>query len=794
MSNIFSTVATVEEAVYTMRLSEQTRSTNRTLINDLFNGDPPYTPDDAERNGINFNVNFLEPTNLAHGARGQFLNSLTKTGNYFTVSVDSGDPHKRHEYGQTITREIGKAMKRSLPYYEKVRSDVASLVLHGISPGTWDDRESWCPDPVGVEDVLVPGNTKLTMKNLPFFAIFRSYTANQLQKLVSGPKVDPAWNKKLVDALIENAVRAIFDLGLPSSEIYMPEKIAERIKGDAGTLCSDNVPTIDCWDFYFWNDDDKVQGWNRRIILDADWQGGVSGIAALNSVGGRSARDYIKDDDEFLYNPGKRKYANKLNEIIHWQFADLSAVAPFRYHSVRSLGYLLFAVCHLQNRLRCKFNDALFEHLMQYFRVKSMDEVERALKVNLVNNGFVDETLQFIPAAERWQINANLVAMGMQDNARLIGGNAASYASRTDRGEGGQAPKTATEVMADVQSSTQLVSAALQQIYAYKLFEYLEIARRFSQKNSKDPDVRKFRVNCLKAGVPEEVLDFECWEVTPSQVIGAGNKMMELAITEKLMGARPMFDPEPQRQILREYTLALTDNPALTNSLVPEEPVKVTDSVHDAQMSVGTLMAGGIMLPLKGQNHIQIVETLLSELGMLINQTMQTQSATPDKLAGFSNIANYIGRHIAIIAQDEREGQRVKRYQDALGQFGNMVKAMAQQLAEKMKAQAPQGNGEAQKEQIKLQSMQMQAAIKAENARSSHAERTAQRHTQAELQMQREAEKHALDLEFQRQEHALEMQKKVKETQANEASTTITTAAELRRQGMKAASEPVGEE
>jgi len=40
---------------------------------------------------------------------------------------------------------------------------------------------------------------------------------------------------------------------------------------------------------------------------------------------------------------------------VAFQFADLSAVAPFRYHSVRSLGWLLYAVINLQNRLRCKF-------------------------------------------------------------------------------------------------------------------------------------------------------------------------------------------------------------------------------------------------------------------------------------------------------------------------------------------------------------------------------------------------------------------------------------------------------
>jgi hypothetical protein len=270
--------------------------------------------------------------------------------------------------------------------------------------------------------------------------------------------------------------------------------------------------------------------------------------------------------------------------------------------------------------------------------------------------------------------------------------------------------------------------------------------------------------------------------------MGAGNKMVELAITEKLMSARQMFDPEPQREILHEFALALTDDPARADSLVPEDPVKVTDSVHDAQLSIGALMAGAVMQPLKGQNHQEIVETLLGELGLLVHTTMQIQNATMEKLSGFSNIAKYIGMHLAILAQDKQAAPKVKEYQDALGKVGNEVKALGQQLAQQQKASAPQ-NGDAAKEAIKLQAAQAQAQIKLENARTSHAQRTAQRQTQAELEMQRDAEKHALDLEFQKQQHALDMSNKLKQSQTDEASTTITTAAELRRQVMKSENE-----
>jgi hypothetical protein len=43
------------------------------------------------------------------------------------------------------------------------------------------------------------------------------------------------------------------------------------------------------------------------------------------------------------------------------------------------------------------------------------------------------------------------------------------------------------------------------QAYKYQQFEYREIFRRFCRANSRDPDVREFRVQCLKE-IPEKII------------------------------------------------------------------------------------------------------------------------------------------------------------------------------------------------------------------------------------------------------------------------------------------------
>jgi hypothetical protein len=769
----FDTASDVESLCFQLKQSDFPRATNRTRINNLMNGVPPYTSDEVEANGINVNVNDLEGTRLAHDARSQFYGAFLKPGQYFTAKTDTGPKHKRTEYSQIVTSEMNKIMKRSLPYFECFRSKFALTVLHGIAPSGFRDADHWCPQPFGVEDVLVPGNTLLTMDNLPMFAIYRSYSAMELIKLAKGPKPDPAWNQGMVDRCLEWVDKET--VGLMNNnwpEIWSPEKMAERIKGDGGIYAGDSVPTVNVWDFYFWNDDKKVQGWNRRMVLDA-WSNPSMNAAGQVSMTRRAGGLYERakqGDDNFLYNPGARKFANHRSEIVTWQFADLSAVAPFRYHSVRSLGFLLYAVCHLQNRLRCKFNEAVFEQLMVYFRVKNQEDYQRALKVDMVNRGFIDDSVQFVPAQDRYQVNTTLAELGLNENRSLIAKNSSSYTTQTGAASEG-VEKTKFQVMAETNAVSGLVSAGLTQAYFYQIPEYREIFRRFFKKNSSDPDVREFRLKVLRAGVPEKVLEASSWDIEPERVMGAGNKTVEMAIAQQLMEYRNLYDPEPQRQILRDVTLLITGDSARAETLVPQSPVKVTDAVHDAQLAAGTLMLGLPVALKTGMNHIEYVDSLMTSMALIIKKIESTDNVgTMDEVIGLQNISNNIAQHVAIIAQDPNEKQRVAEIGGKMGQMMNMVKGFAQRINEKAQAESQAGGADPEA-LAKIENDKLLAEAKAANTRESHAQRTAQRQLQFEMTQAQKEQQHKLQMKIEEQNAQLKLlTEKLKLAQKAEAA------------------------
>lgn len=725
----FTKAEQVESCCYDMRLADFTRGKNRARINDLFNGVKPFASD--EENPIN--VNFLGGTVIAHDARAQFNAAFLKPGKYFNATVDTGPAHKRSLYSAIVTKEMNRIMGRSMVYFETFRSKFAMDVLHGIGPAAWRDKDGWLPNAIGVEDVGIPANTLLTMENLPFFYIYRSYTIPELIKLTSNrpAAIKAGWNMKLVDRCIKWVDKETLALmGSNWPEVWSPEKVSERTKGDGVFYASDQVPTIDCFDFYFWNDEGKEQGWNRRIILDS-WSTPQSGQGRVSME-----RDKEKDfgHGQFLFNPGNRKYAEKLDQLISFQFADLSSVAPFRYHSVRSLGFLLYAICHLQNRMRCRFNAAVFEALMNYYRVKSMDDVDRALKLDMVNQGFIDETIQFVAPNDRWQVNAQLIELGMVENQKIIDKNSSSWTAQQGQSQAGDR-KTKFQVMAEMNQNTALVASALNQAYHYQEPEYREIFRRFCRKGSQNGDVLRFRSNCLRQGVPEKILYPDCWDIEPTRVMGAGNKTLEMAISEQLMQMRQLYDPEPQREILRDVTLAITDDPARALRLVPEQPLKVTDSVHDAQLCMGTLMQGLPVAVKTGQNHREYVTVMLAELSALIQQS--GEMASPDKIKGFQMVAQAIQQHLQILAQNDEEKQFVAQAEKQLAKLMNLVKAMMQRLQEQMKKQQQNGGGMDPQVKGKIAAMTISAQAKAKLSEQSHTQKTAQRQVAFEKEEQR---------------------------------------------------------
>ena len=743
-----------------MRQADLPRGENRAVLDRLYDGFPPFSEEQAAENNVEVNRNDLSGVNALSQARRQWNNAFLKPGNYFSVALDSGPPHKRTETGHTITREINRRLKRRRGMMEQIRAKGAMAVLHGPGPVNWKDRRTPIPQPVPMSSLMIPSDTDIDFENMEYFSVFDEWTPSQLYQMTHGPKVDPGWNMDMVDAQSQYISEQIQKGPNATAYQYMPERITDLIKQDMGFWGSDAVPTIDVWQFYYREPDDG-NGWYSKVILD--WNAGET--SWTSSKRNKNA----KGESTFLYSSGKRVYAKDLSEILHCQFADCSAVAPFKYHSVRSLGWMLWGICDLQNRLHCKFNEAVFQSLMWFFRVASNEQMTRLKQANFAHMGVIPQGIEFIKAQDRFLPDPNLVTMAFARNRQLMSENAASFTQDFDKGNSTK-EMTATETMARVNSVNALVSGMLSLAYTYEEFCYREICRRFCIKGNPDRDVREFRLACLKQGVPEEMLDVERWDVTAERVLGGGNKTLEMAQVQFLQGLRKNLNPDAQRRVDHIAIESSTDDPALAEELASlSSQKKVSTSTMNAQYATERLLKG---LPFQVPDDAVIEDYIivwLTDLGAVLKQ-MQTPLSPPtaEKLTGAFALAQAVEPLIKQLASDKEpeEKKKANMYEHALKQLIQQMHALAQQFQQQMKKQqGANGNGagaeaaakvqsEMAKTQATIQGKQMIDRAKAQNMVQSHGQRTAQKQMAFEMEQKRKDMQAAAEIRRKHVDHA----------------------------------------
>lgn len=693
----FSDPSLVRRVLSRIDQSDTSRSINRGLINRLFNGEPPYTTQEAAENNIEWNFNTKQASKLAHDARGRFNGAHLTTANYFTVKLNTGPIHKRGDYSTLITTELNRVMKESLAYSTTLRETFSTVVLHGVGPVMWPDKYAWRPRTVGVFDFKVPSKTNVSFDNLPYFGIYREFTPGELFQLTHKEKVDPGWNMKAVNACIKYCIDHTDGYQQTGEDSTLfgtnPEKFWEQFRSNVGFWESDAAQKIAVYDFFYQETKSLKGVWRRKMLLV------------------RPLTDLPKDDQEnvgdcgdiFLYEP-KRVYSDCLEEIIHCQFADYNNVAPFLYHSVRGLGFLLYDLCHALNRLQCKMTESAFEQLMMLFWATDPADRDRLDKLDLRHLGVLPDGLKIVPNTERYSPNQQIVQAAIGANQNSLNQNSSSFTN--DAALAGEKEQTLGEWSGKLSLYNQMVGSTLLISYDYQKFQYKEICRRFCLQRSKDDDVVRFQQNCKRRGLPAVYLDSKKWEISPERVLGGGNQALAIQQAAAIFQNRFAYSPRGQQIAAHDYVLALTNDADKASALVDVDSApEVSDATHDAELSFGTLMQGIPMSLKDAVDHIEIIEALQGMLNAKVQQFMQMGGVAPmDSVLGMSNVSQYIWQHIEMLGQDKSEKQRVKQYSDVQGNLDNQIKAMGQRAQEAMQAQSGgEQNGKVQAELIKAQ-------------------------------------------------------------------------------------------
>ncbi len=757
---IFKTAAECLTQISSIQWATQGIQGNRAKINRLMNGDAPWTEEERRVNRLNTNINWLEGPRIVKNSNYQLTNAFFGPGDYFNIALDTYGKvpiWKRDEWSACLTSYVNKALRDSDLLESTIEQAIAQVVLHGPGPSLWTKKTSPIPETCGVDDVMVPAGTLADMSNLDFFAVYDEMTWGQLYSATQGKAVDKGWNVPYVNALLASLYKQPLQPLYQGNRWMFPEKIAEDFKENSNTFAAAALGRALVWKCYFKNEQNK---WNQRILLDYN---NISPERLKDEFG----MENTKNPPDFLFSADD--YADDWRHIIHWFVGNCSTVAPYRYYSIRSIGYQLYGPAFTQNMVRNRTTDHVLQELLMLFRNVSEDDREKLEQIELHHLGILPDGVSIVNAAERHSADWNLVGNFLVGNRQLMAESSAAYLPDIAT-EGEKPAMTATESLIRNNASVTLTSSVQNQLYKQAKHFFKEIYRRICLKDERDPVTKEIMRRMKLDGIPYAVLDPDIAEITPNRVMGGGNRAVELTTARALFEAKGAFGPQADLPIRRKYMLALTNDPEFVRATLPEMPV-VSSSIVAAQNSFGTLMEGVPVEQPGTLNEVEYIETMIQLMALCMKplaQLQQQPAALPiaaERVMGLVNVGQHIEQHIQNLSKDQAAREKVRDYQRAMVQLMAELKQYGQHITEMEQAGT---QGQMSEAQAKIVGMQQLAAAKAQIMGQT-----------ADVKLQH---KDAAFLAEQKRKDAqttFEIQRKAALTHADVASKDLTTTANL---------------
>lgn len=674
---------------------EDRRALDRAKINRLFNGQRPWTAEQVRKEQITVNVNWNQGKRLMLDANRQLNTALLHPGILFQCTLEAGKVDKRDEWSQVFTSNIHIPLQRGRSgkkHHFLIRSRNATICMHGIGALLWPNDFRWMARFVPLEDLLIPTDTFCDFSNLRYFGVNLYLSPGELYDMTQGDLVDKGWDKEMVRKLLVEICKEN-QSSMPSSQMERPEEMEQIFMQNKGWYYSDAIPKVELRAFYFQDipsDQKQPKVWKRHIVL-------------RTPVGSVKA-------DKFLYDGKDRAFATDIDHILNVQYGDANLTAPLKYHSVRGLGVDLFSPVELSNRMQCEFAQHVFELLKMYFRIQDPADRDRVKNIMLEKFGFIPEGLSFVKREERHQVDPQLVTAVLGQMENIMQDSSSSYV-QNQQGLGQGKELRQIEAQALIDKANRMVSATLQMMYLQEGFYYEELVRRFCKKDSADAEVKKFRQDCIKAGIPEDLLVADKWRVLPERVLGGGDRTLAQTQALWLQQNKMQFDAPSQRKIQRLVTSTILDDPAKAKLLVPDQQPTSTEGTQVAESLFGTLMTGNQCATRSGIDLQGYLAKMLQMMAAVVQRITQTGGVgTLDDIIGLQTVGQNIAQNLALLAQDEEQKPLVKEIAQVLGELMNQVKAFASRLMEQRQAQQPQGDPQAA---AKAQSTVLMAQVKA---------------------------------------------------------------------------------
>lgn len=735
-----------------LRKADESSAYSRSLIQNLFNGNPPYTKAELRRRGLSWisNTDWGEFRSAINLNASSIWNMLVDVPEFVSLSTDWEDPqHPEKNYGMILARRFTQILREWRSFYFVIMFRIQEMLKFGVGTIFWADEDTWKCSNVRCSNFLVSAKAECDIDKIEIAMIRDEISMIELYRNVQDEEAarDMGWDVPGVKAVIKHFFENHPSLTGDRYSISDWESIGTAIQNldDACDAEFDGVRIVHIYSKERYQKDEPNQITHQII-----WQ------------------DDTEDTMKFLYEK-PRRYKNMARVFHNFFFG----IGEGYFKSVRGLGRDIFPHAHASNRL---LNSMLTGVEMAGGMVLQLGSGASAESVHIAKKGPVyllpadvdAQQRQVLPSLDPI-VGARKVISNVQDN------NSGLYRGRDEQiGD----PRSATEIQKE--SFQEARTEGNQAVFFYVQHEewLKEMFRRIMNPDY-DPDAEGYEEHERLMELldhdqfPEVLLDPDMWVLRAKRSIGLGSMSQKLQITAWMTSMMGALSEQARRNVLRhafavrvgwenvdEFVSELDDTTLFTmiHSMAEGENV---DMLNGAQRTVAVDDPHGI--------HMYIVTQKIAEIAKAFEAQGQ---ANEQMLMAMQLLLQHASQHLQYMAQDKTREAQVKQYQKAMQQFSGILQKMAAIVQQMAKQQAKQQ----EENQKKIAQAEEQLANR------DHEVKLAKIESDAGLK------KYEADLLHQsRMEKAYtSMQAQITQLQANLEALAMKTRADIDRENLKA--------
>lgn len=739
-----------------VRKSDEGSSRNRSLIDGMFNGAPPFVQADLVEigQGDRTNIDFGEAAALKDQALAGYYDLTSSVDVLARVETSYGTPEQQSEWNQILSEEFHETLKewQEFEFNHQILCD--QFVSHGVGVSYFEDEVDWRWRVAGLGEFRIPRGTKANEYEIEVATVEREYQAHQLYSYIRHPEVAKTlgWDVPTVKAAL---MRACLEQQTP--RIGEWEKLEVQLKNNDllyGNAKSKKVTVVHMW--------------------VREFSGKVTHLMFLRDPIGTE----YGETEKFLF-----KRPDRFDSPTKCFVTFTYGVGNGTYHGIRGLGFRIYPHIQLLNRLRCGMVDGAL--LSSSLIVQPTDSSSRALEdLTLTYAGpyaLFPPGLKIVEKAVPNFENNIIPVLG--DLSQQVQNNTGAYQTRSTTRDG-QA-RTAYEIRAQLQKESVLSQASVNLFYHPWKRLLTEIYSRLSRKGytALEPGGREavdFRMRCLSRGVPEQAI-YRVERVEPVRAIGFGSPGMRMAAIDETMQIFGSLDERGRVNLLRDR-IAARFGQEVVDRYLPAPGSAMRPPIDDKiAVLENTDLGNGVPIPVSpGENHFIHASRHLTACDQL-EQALSQGVVEPVKVAqAFQAFLPHLASHLEGLGQDTVRKDEVALMRQRLQQLA----AASQRLNDELSAQ--------QENAAKAQQAEQQRVMQAEQARVADMERQLAEAQQLSPKAQQDIAERQAKLQMDVERHQAQMALKQAEATQKFSLRDAETAAKVASLGRPAVPEIAG--